>query len=379
MRVKFGDVVRDVKLNVDRTDNPYEFYVAGDHMDSEDFRIHRRGRFATDDVGPAFVRIFRPGQVLYGSRRTYLKKVCVADFEGVTANTTFVLESKDEGVLLQRMLPFLMLGEAFTDWSIKHSKGSTNPYVLFSDLAKFEFDLPPMEEQKNLANLLWAANDLKEKYKKAIAATDEMLKAKFEELMRSSNLTNYRFSDICILGPQNGFYRKGAEKDGVTQTLKMKQLFAYESMEIADDCDRFLMTPDEVAKYKLTPDDLVFGRRSIVPEGAGKCRRVGNVTHDLVFESSMLRVTINTRLALPRFIQTWTECSVGEETISRMRSGTTIVGIKGSDLKVMPISIPPLALQQQFVEIARKADETKAALKKSIADVDQVIKGFVNG
>ena len=147
-KVKFGDIVKDVKINVDRDNNPYEFYVAGDHMDSEDLNIRRRGRFATDDVGPAFTRIFKKGQVLYGSRRTYLKKVSVADFDGICANTTFVFESKDPAAFEQRLLPFLMLSEGFTNWSIAHSKGSTNPYVLFSDLASYEFDLPPLAEQK---------------------------------------------------------------------------------------------------------------------------------------------------------------------------------------------------------------------------------------
>ena len=52
-RVKFGDVVKDVKINIDRLNNPYEYYVAGDHMDSEDLTIHRKGCFTTDDVGPA--------------------------------------------------------------------------------------------------------------------------------------------------------------------------------------------------------------------------------------------------------------------------------------------------------------------------------------
>ena len=142
--VKFGDIVRDVKINVDRTNNPYEHYVAGDNMDSEDLTIHRYGNFATDDVGPAFTRIFKPGQILYGSRRTYLKKVAVADFEGICANTTFVLESKDNSIFDNRLLPFIMLSDAFTRWSIAHSKGSTNPYVLFSDLADYEFDLLPI-------------------------------------------------------------------------------------------------------------------------------------------------------------------------------------------------------------------------------------------
>ena len=179
-RVKFGDIVRDVKNNVDRANNPYEFYVAGDHMDSEDLNIRRRGRFATDDVGPAFVRIFKPGQILYGSRRTYLKKVAIADFAGICANTTFVLESKDPNVFDQRLLPFLMLSNAFTEWSISKSKGSTNPYVLFSDLAGFEFNLPPIAEQKVLADKLWAAYEVKQSYLKMIEATQEMVKSQFE-------------------------------------------------------------------------------------------------------------------------------------------------------------------------------------------------------
>lgn len=187
-RVKFGDVVKDVKINIDRLNNPYEYYVAGDHMDSEDLTIHRKGCFTTDDVGPAFIRVFKPGQILYGSRRTYLKKIAVADFEGVCANTTFVFETKDPHAFEQRLLPFIMLSKDFTTWSIAKSKGSTNPYVLFSDLADFEFELPPLEEQKVLVDKLWAAYRLKEAYKKLLVATDEMVKSKYNE-MREDNQT----------------------------------------------------------------------------------------------------------------------------------------------------------------------------------------------
>ena len=180
--VKFGDIVKDVKCNVDRNKNPYEYYIAGDHMDSEDLTIHRFGNFVTDDVGPAFTRIFKPGQILYGSRRTYLKKVAVADFEGICANTTFVLESKDESLFEQRLLPFIMLSDDFTQWSVSHSKGSTNPYILFSDLANYEFELPSLSEQRVLADKLWAAYRLKESYKKLLKATDEMVKSQFIEM-----------------------------------------------------------------------------------------------------------------------------------------------------------------------------------------------------
>lgn len=162
--VKFGEVVRQCKETVDRDTNPFERYVEGGHMDSENIHIRSWGEFGTDYVGPAFHRIFRKGQVLYGSRRTYLKKVAVADFDGITANTTFVCETKDQNVFMQELLPFLMLTDLFTEHSIRESKGSTNPYINWPDIAKFEFPLPPMDEQKRIAEILWAADEVVEKY-----------------------------------------------------------------------------------------------------------------------------------------------------------------------------------------------------------------------
>lgn len=179
-KVCFGDIVKEVKVSIDRDNNPYEFYVAGDHMDTEALHISRRGRFIEPpEPGPAFIRAFQPGQVLYGSRRTYLKKVAVADFAGVCANTTFVLETKDQSLFMQELLPYLMYSDRFTKYSINNSKGSTNPYILFSDLAKFEFDLPSMDMQKKLTTLFWQINTVREAYKKLLTLTDDLVKSQF--------------------------------------------------------------------------------------------------------------------------------------------------------------------------------------------------------
>ena len=159
-RVAFGDVVRQVKEHVDPTAAGLERYVAGEHMDTDDLRLRRWGTVGDGYLGPAFHARFRPGQVLYGSRRTYLRKVAVADFEGVTANTTFVIETRDPNVLLPALLPFIMQAEAFHQHSITKSKGSVNPYVNFSDIAAYEFALPPLDEQRRMANLLRVTSTL---------------------------------------------------------------------------------------------------------------------------------------------------------------------------------------------------------------------------
>ena len=156
--VRFGDVVRMLKEQVDPVAEGVERYVAGEHMETENVHIRKWGNVGDGYLGPALIRRFRKGQVLYGSRRTYLKKVALAEWDGVTANTTFVLEAV-EGKLLQKLLPWLMLSERFTKHSIQESKGSTNPYINFPDIAKFEFALPPLDQQRRIAEILWSVDE----------------------------------------------------------------------------------------------------------------------------------------------------------------------------------------------------------------------------
>lgn len=154
--VALGEVTAASKERIDPESGEVSRYIAGEHMDTDDLKIHRWGELGDGYLGPAFHRRFRPGQVLYGSRRTYLRKVAVAEFDGVTANTTFVVETKDDSVLLQAFLPFIMTSAPFHSFAIQESKGSVNPYVNWSDIERFEFDLPSLEEQQRLAGLLWA-------------------------------------------------------------------------------------------------------------------------------------------------------------------------------------------------------------------------------
>ena len=183
-RVRFGDVVKQMKVQVDPEADGIERYVAGEHMETENVHIRKWGMVGDGYLGPAFIRGFRKGQVLYGSRRTYLKKVAVAEWDGVTSNTTFVIEAVEEK-MLQELLPWLMLSERFTKHSVRESKGSTNPYINFPDIAKFEFDLPPLDQQRRIAEILWAVDDLLRKWQEADEATSQVhlnrLAATFEK------------------------------------------------------------------------------------------------------------------------------------------------------------------------------------------------------
>ena len=189
--------------------------------------------------------------------------------------------------------------------------------------------------------------------------------SQFIELVKSSNPEKKTLASICTRGPQNGFYRKGAEIDGTIPIVKMSQLFGFESMGDVCHFDLVSMTEDELKRFSLTENDLLFGRRSLVPEGAGKCRRAGKVEQTVVFESSILRVSIDPDICYPRFIQAWTESPEGEQAISELRAGTSVVGITGTGLSKVIVPVPTKDIQYMFIRVAEQADKSKFAGFKS--------------
>lgn len=366
-RVKFGDIVREVKVQVDRNNNPYMHYVAGDHMDSMDLTIRRKGSFATDDVGPAFIRIFKPGQVLYGSRRTYLKKIAVADFEGICSNTTFVLETKDSNVFLQELLPFIMLSESFTKWSISHSKGSTNPYVLFSDLANYEFTLPSLSEQKVLADKLWAAYRVKESYKKLLAATDDMLKAKFMEMFGEEK--NISLENIAITWSKGqSFSKNDIVDEGKTPCIHYGQLYKYGYV-----INNVFSATNASAKATSTRGDILFPASDVTPRGLARCSCI-----DL--DGVILGGDIIVMHPIEGIDSIYLSYAINQQTnqLLQLVTGSVVRHMSAKSLKTVKVPLPPLPLQQQFVEIAIQAEATKESLRKSIENIDQVIKSLIN-
>ena len=149
----YSDVTKKLMRKIDPLTYNIDRIVAGENLESEDFKIRTWQKVGEGYLGPAFHVLFKAGDILYGSRRTYLRKVSLADFDGVCANTTYVIKANEE-LLLQDLLKHIMLSERFTQYSIGVSKGSTNPYINWKDLDNFSFQIPDLETQKEISNVL---------------------------------------------------------------------------------------------------------------------------------------------------------------------------------------------------------------------------------
>lgn len=174
-KVKFGDVVRLSKARcADPLAEGVERFVGLEHLEPGDLRIRAWGNVAD---GVTFTSVFKPGQVLFGKRRAYQRKVAVADFSGVCSGDIYVFECIDANVLLPELLPFICQTNAFFEHAVSTSAGSLSPRTNWSSLADFEFVLPPLAEQQRLALLLRAQLELVEAKQDALLHIDICVKA----------------------------------------------------------------------------------------------------------------------------------------------------------------------------------------------------------
>lgn len=197
---RFGEVAIQTKGVVDIDNTDLTRYVAGEHMISEDIHLRKWGNVGDGYLGPAFIRRFSKGDILYGSRRTYLKKVALADFNGITANTTFVIKANEE-LIEPILLVHLMLSDKFTEYSVQNSRGSVNPYINWKDIADYEFLLPPKSEQKRLAELLWAADEMIEKEKKVLKELKDHIQIIIKENTTDTKNKRIPFSNLVEINP----------------------------------------------------------------------------------------------------------------------------------------------------------------------------------
>jgi len=179
--VKFGDVV---KLSKARSQNPLadgiERYVGLEHLEPGDLRVRSWGDVAD---GTTFTNVFKPGQVLFGKRRAYQRKVAVADFTGVCSGDIYVFETKDPSVLLPELLPFICQTDAFFDHAVGTSAGSLSPRTNWTSLADFEFPLPAINIQTSLVQAL---EEIEENLESM-----ELVSATAENLRRSLMVDHY--------------------------------------------------------------------------------------------------------------------------------------------------------------------------------------------
>jgi type I restriction enzyme S subunit len=176
--VRFGDVVKNVNETVrDAAGAGIDRAIGLEHLDPGELKIVR---WSNDPSGTTFTKRVRPGQTLFGKRRAYQRKAAYAEFDAMTSGDVLAFEAIPER-LLNELLPFIVQSEPFCAYAVETSAGSLSPRTSWGDLAKFEFALPSFDEQRRLADLLWAA----EHHRRSLDGAVEALHVACDEWLSS--------------------------------------------------------------------------------------------------------------------------------------------------------------------------------------------------
>lgn len=382
LKVRFGDVVREVKATVDRDTTDHTRFIAGEHMGSEDLHLRTWGDINGDYLGPAFHRMFRKGQVLYGSRRTYLKKVAVASFDGICANTTFVLESKDTDVLLPELLPFIMLTDAFTQHSVRESKGSVNPYINWKDIAKYEFLLPPKDEQRRIADILWASDDVERNFYESIPKLRLLQKVLFREMQgRDDDKLSIRTVGDAILRIVAGSSPNGSSEPASEHEYGVLKLSAAGEFGFVEHENKALINQSDFEpELEVQPGFLLVTRANALRTGVGRACIVNQTRNGLMLSDKTLRLVENTLKVRKRFLLEALRSQICRNFIEGAANGTEAKNISQERLRQAPIWLPSLQQQDATLEVieagdlaisqleahAKTAKNTKCCLRESL-------------
>ena len=342
-------------------------YLGLEHLDSGSLKVTRYG----SEVAPIGEKlIMRKGDVLFGKRRAYQKKVAIAPFDGIFSAHGMVLRPK-ENVIDKEFFPLFISSDYFLDAAIKISVGSLSPTINWRDLKELEFELPDLDTQRRLAAVLWSMNETMDSYKALIKATDELVKSQFmeqfKELINSPEACS-KIEDECTVFADGDWIES---KDQSDEGIRLIQTGNIGNAQYLDKGERArYITEDTFNRLNCTEvkaNDILIsrlpdpvGRACIIPEGLGKCITAVDCTI----------VRLRSRI-LPEYFIAYTLSPFYMMQVAARETGSTRKRISRKNLGILKIPVPQIAEQESFASIVRQSDKSKLLLQNKYEKIHQ--------
>lgn len=332
-------------------------YLGLEHLDSGSLKVTRFG----SDVAPIGEKlVMHKGDVLFGKRRAYQKKVAIAPFDGIFSAHGMVLRPKED-VVDKDFFPLFISSDYFLDAAIKISVGSLSPTINWRDLKDLEFELPDLETQRKLAAVLWAMNDTMESYKKLISATDELVKSQFMEQFgelgtdsKGWGLTT--LGECCVVNPKRP---RNIDDDILVTFVPMPAV----SEDGKIDCSDARRYGDVKKGYTyFAENDVLFAKITPCMENGKGAVAIG-LSNGLGAGSTEFHVLrpIEGRTN-PYWIYTITMIDSFRTAARKTMVGTGgQLRVPASYLEEFPVSVPPIELQDEFETFVKQSDKSKFA------------------
>ena len=369
-KVKLGDVAIEHKETCGGSKDGYPI-VGLEHLTPEEVTLTAWD----EDSDNTFTKVFRKGNVLFGRRRAYLRKAAVAPFDGICSGDITVIEAIPDRILPE-LLPFIIQNDGLFSFAVGKSAGSLSPRVKWEHLKNYEFELPSMDRQRELAELLWAMDTTKKSYQKLIAATDELVKSQFMEQFGDAT-TNPKGLPTALIRDVAECYAGATPSTKVAAYWDDATIPWMSSGEVHN--GRVSATEKKISQAgydscstKMVPANSVV----IALAGQGKTRGTVAITEiELCTNQSLCCIIPNSSVMSdylyyhlkPRYEEMRNLAGIAEG-----RGGLNLKLIQG-----IRILVPSKADQEEFIAFARQSDKSKFELEQALAELNATYKRII--
>ncbi len=371
--VRFDQIAENV---TERVDNPseagVEYYVGLEHLDPESLHIRRWGK--PDDVEATKLR-FQPGDIIFGRRRAYQRKLAIAEFEGICSAHALVLRTREDTVV-KGFLPFLMQSDAFFERAMAISVGSLSPTINWSVLARQEFALPPKDEQRRIAEILWAADESIERYRIVRSALESCRQATETELLISSSKSSTLHQipeNLSDLEPQVAALGHLAEVSYGLTINATRRVMPVEKpyLRVANvQRDRLDLAelktigcrPEDIERFALQQNDVLVVEGHANVEEIGRASIWNSEIDECLHQNHILRVRCSSALN-PKYLTTYLNSTDGRAYFRRRAKSTSGLNtINSTVLREMPVPVRSLEEQTVIVRAVEKFEDGWGAI-----------------
>lgn len=159
-----------------------------------------------------------------------------------------------------------------------------------------------------------------------------------------------RLEDYYAVPARNGLYKPAAFYGKGPRMIHMPQMFRGLTIDVSE-AARVQVSSVELNRYGLQLGDLVFARRSLNLEGAGRCSLVSDLPEPTTFESSIIRVRLDSQRLRSAFANYFLNSERGFRIRLPFIRQVAVSGVSSEDVASLPVPCPPVQEQDSIIEI----------------------------
>ncbi len=357
------------------------------HMEPESLHINKwSSQSKGDEINPYFYKIFRRGQILFPTRNPHLRRTVLASFDGICGEKTLTLEPKPN-LIVPDFAPFLFHSNSFYEHTTSSIIGSTNPHCRWRDVAEYEFLLPPITQQTEIAELLWAVDKIIENDTSLLNSSEIFLNSKIEQSVHGLSLEGKTINEILgelsqkielITVGECGevFKGKGIQKADVVSNgipcVRYGELYTKHHRVIRS-CNTFIDNKQKAKAFRLMKNDVLFAGSGETITEIGKSAAFISETETYAGSDILI---LRPEKMDGTFLGYLMNSQLVRQQLNKLGTGSSVMHIYKNDIE--KIKIPKLSYDLQVakskeleeiennIKLIREKVEASKGLQKSL-------------